>query len=77
MLTELYGTRSCPHTAELRERLEWQDVAFVEYDVESDPVAFARMRELCAGGTAVPVLTEDGRVVQIGFDGRACYVARA
>jgi mycoredoxin len=77
MLTELFGTRSCPYTADLRERLEWHDVEFVEYDVESDPAALAKMRELCAGGTAVPVLTEDGRVVQVGFDGRACYVARA
>jgi mycoredoxin len=73
---ELYGTRTCPYTTELRERLLWQDADFVEYDVEENSDALATMSALCGGATAVPVLVEDGRVVQIGFDGRACYVAR-
>ena len=33
---ELYGTRSCPYTDELREWLEWKGVEFTEYDVDSD-----------------------------------------
>ena len=66
---ELYGTKSCPYTAELREELEWQG------DVERDLDAMRRMTSLREGAAAVPVLVEDGRVVQVGFKGRSCYVA--
>lgn len=70
---ELYGTRSCPYTAELREQLEWDGREFADYDVEADAAAFARVASL-TGGTqvTVPVLVEDGRVVQIGWQGRGC-----
>jgi glutaredoxin 3 len=71
---ELYGTRSCPYTAQLRDDLEFRGREFVEYDVEGDPDALARMIELTRGG-AVPVLVENGHVVQIGYEGRSCYVA--
>ncbi len=74
MTLELYGTKTCPHTAELREDLELRGRAFTEYDVEDDREAFERMRALCGGG-AVPVLVEDGRVVQVGYGGRSCFVA--
>jgi glutaredoxin 3 len=73
---ELYGTTTCPYTAELREDLEFRGREFVEYDVEGDGDAIRRMIALCgSGAAAVPVLVEDGRVVQIGHGGRSCYVA--
>jgi glutaredoxin len=71
---ELYGTASCPYTQELREQLLWEDRAFVEYDVEEDPAALARMRSLTGNGRMVPVLVEDGRVTHIGWQGRGCLV---
>lgn len=74
-MTELYGTASCPYTAELRDDLEFRGVDFVEFDVERDAEALRRMQALCNGGGAVPVLVEDGRVAQIGYGGRSCYVA--
>ncbi len=77
MPLELYGTRTCPYTAELREELEWQGRAYVEYDVDADAAALGRMRALSAGAAAVPVLVEDGRVLQIGYKGRSCYVSPA
>lgn len=75
MALELYGTRSCPYTAELREQLEWDDREFVEYDVESDAGARGRLLELMQGAAGVPVLVEDGRVSLVGWQGRMCYVA--
>jgi glutaredoxin 3 len=69
---ELYGTASCPFTAELREELEWEGREFVEHDVEADPAAFARLAALTGGQRAVPVLVEEGRVVRVGFEGRTC-----
>ena len=76
-MLELYGTATCPYTAELREDLEFRGRDFVEYDVESDADALARMTALAGSGgaAAVPVLVEDGRVLQVGYNGRSCYVA--
>ena len=71
---ELYGTARCPHTGEMREWLEWKRSDFVEYDVEADPDARRRMRELPGGQRNVPLLIEDGKVVQVGWQGRSCIV---
>lgn len=74
MPLELYGTPSCPYTGELRDDLEWKGAPFVEYDVDVDAQALQRMLELTSGNRTVPVLVEDGRVTQIGVNGRGCYV---
>jgi mycoredoxin len=73
---ELYGASGCPQTQEMREWLEWRGQEFVEYDVEADKTAFERMHELTDGQRLVPVLVEDGRVVQVGWQGRGCVVGR-
>jgi mycoredoxin len=59
----------------MRAELEWQGQPFVEYDVEADAAALARMLGLTGGHRTIPVLVEDGRVVQIGWQGRGCHVA--
>jgi glutaredoxin 3 len=71
---ELFGTQSCPYTSEMREWLEFQRYDFVEYDVEADPAALVRMRTLAPGRRMVPVLVEDGKVVQLGWQGRGCMI---
>jgi glutaredoxin 3 len=71
---ELFGTRGCPYTRDMREWLELRGADFVEYDVETDPSARERMRALAAGQRTVPVLVEDGTVVQVGWQGRGCTV---
>ena len=71
---ELFGTARCPHTQEMREWLEWKRCEFVEYDVELDRAALRRMRDLANGQRSVPVLVEDGKVVQTGWPGRSCFV---
>ena len=72
---ELYGSGQCPYTQELREWLEWTRREFREYNVDTDPSAFARMRSICGGGGAVPVLVEDGKVIQVGWQGRSCVLS--
>jgi glutaredoxin len=72
---ELYGTANCPYTRDMREWLEWNRRDFVEYDVEHDRVALARLREIAGAQRTVPVLVEDGRVIQIGWEGRGCIVS--
>jgi glutaredoxin 3 len=72
---ELYGTASCPYTSEMREWLEWKRSEFTEYDVESDQQARERMRALAQTPFTVPILVEDGKVIQVGWQGRSCVVA--
>ena len=71
---ELYGTARCPHTQEMREWLEWQRRDFVEYDVDADGIARQRLRELAGGQRSVPVLVEDNKVIQVGWQGRTCMI---
>ena len=66
---ELFGTRACPYTAELREQLLWDQRDFVEYDVGDDRDALERMLRLTDGQRTVPVLVENGQVTQIGWRG--------
>jgi glutaredoxin 3 len=72
-MLELFGAAGCPHTREMREWLEWGGRDFVEYDVESDRLALARMRAL-TGQQIVPALVEDGRLIECGWQGRGCVV---
>jgi len=71
---ELFGTAGCPYTQELRDWLDFKRREFIEHDVESDPDALSRMQALTGGQRTVPVLVEDGKVVQIGWQGRGCVV---
>ena len=71
---ELYGTLHCPYTQDMRDWLEFSRKDFVEYDVEADLEARQRMRELDSSLRKVPVLVEDGKVVQIGWQGHGCPI---
>ena len=74
-ILELYGTKSCQYTQEMREWLEWKGTEFIEYDVDADPVARDRMRSLANGQRTVPMLVDGDKVVQIGWQGRGCVVS--
>ena len=74
---ELYGTARCPHTQEMREWLEWQRKDFVEFDVDADATARKRLFELSNGQRSVPVLVEDNKILQIGWQGRTCMIELA
>jgi len=73
---ELFGTPRCPYTGEMREWLEWKGKDFTEYDVEADPEARDRLRSLVQSPFAVPVLVDDGKVIQVGWQGRSCVVGK-
>jgi glutaredoxin len=71
---ELYGTAGCPYTSEMRDWLEMRRVEFAEYDVEADAEARDRMRRIAGAERTVPILVQDGAVVQIGWQGRGCVI---
>jgi glutaredoxin 3 len=58
----------------MRDWLEFRRRDFVEYDVEVDAQARQRMRELLGSKGNVPVLVEDGKILQVGWQGRSCMV---
>ena len=60
----------------MREWLEWKGREFVEYDVEADRTAHERLLALAGGQRTVPVLVEDGKVVQTGWQGHGCIADR-
>ena len=72
---EIYGTRSCPHTQDMREWLDWKGYDYIEYDVEADCERRAHMIAISGGQRTVPVLVFNGSVVQVGWQGRGCVVA--
>ncbi len=71
---ELYGGGSCQYTSELREQLLLDGREFVEYDVEEDVEARRRMIAFTGGQRTIPVLVQNGGVLQIGWHGRGCMV---
>lgn len=73
---ELYGTAICPYTQEVRDWLDFRRSDYIEYDVDEDAAALARMRELTGGQLMVPVLVEDGKATQIGWQGRGCVAGK-
>ena len=73
-MLELFSSAACPFCAELREQLEWDGADYVEYDVDADDTARERLARLVGAQTTVPVLVEDGRVKQVGWQGRGCAV---
>jgi len=58
----------------MREWLEWRGRDFVEYDVEDNNAARERMRTVAPDVRTVPLLVEDDKIVQIGWQGRGCTV---
>jgi glutaredoxin 3 len=74
MSVELYTASGCPFSAAAREDLEWREVEFVEYDVEEDAEARQRMLELTGGDRTVPVISEEGKPLQVGWMGRGCTI---
>lgn len=73
-MLELFGTAGCPYTQDLREWLEMRRRDFIEYDVERDAQARARMQTITGGQRTVPVLAEDGKAIEIGWRGRGCVI---
>jgi glutaredoxin 3 len=48
----------------------------VEYDVEADVEARSRLRSIAPDVRTVPVLVEDGKILEVGFRGHGCMVEK-
>jgi len=74
LAVEFFASQSCPFCAEVRERFDDDGVAYIERDVDDDASARERLAQLLGPSAMVPVVVEDGRVIQVGVAGRGCYV---
>jgi glutaredoxin len=73
-MLELFASPTCPFCAEVRAQLDWDGKAYVEYDVDADTGARNRLIALVGKNPIVPVLVEDGKLSQVGWQGRGCAV---
>ena len=71
---ELYGTSTVPTPATCASG--WRCAAPISSNTTWRPTARRRerMRSVAGGQRTVPVLVEDGAVVQVGWQGRGCTV---
>jgi len=69
---QLFGSSSCPHTAEMRDDLDLRGIKFTEFDVETNLSAYRRLQNLTNGQSVVPVLATDAEVTRVGWHGRTC-----
>ena len=71
---ELYGTPSCPYTRSCASGWSGRGATF--RNMTSRPIP--KRAPACALSTAavrtVPVLVEDGKVIQVGWQGRGCVL---
>ena len=75
---ELFGARSCPHTRDMREWLDWKGCEFVEYDVEADHEARAHMIAISGGQRTVCLSSRRmASSSRLAGKGRGCVVEAA
>lgn len=71
---DLYTTSWCPYCAKARAYLRANNIPFVDHDIEKDPNAAERKRELDSSYTGVPLAVINGKLVR-GFSEKNYYRA--
>ena len=59
----VYSSRFCPYCVRAKRLLHSKNVTFTEIDVDADPAKRMEMVRLAGGGTTVPQIFIDGRLV--------------
>ncbi|MBX3293844.1 MAG: glutaredoxin [Acidobacteria bacterium] len=79
MALVIYSKPGCPYCDQARDHYNASNIEFIEYDAQNDPDHQRNMLELTNGDTVVPVIVEDGVVVQSGWGSppRGCVIIPA
>ena len=64
----IYVTSWCPHCKKLRNFLDENEIEYVDYDVESDDMAWREAMKKAGGRDIVPVIDIDGKVFYGAFN---------
>jgi len=66
----IYTKPGCPYCAKAREYYNERGISFDERNAQDDLKFREEMLSLTNGDPTVPVIVEDGRLKQIGWEGR-------
>jgi glutaredoxin len=66
----IYTKPGCPYCAKARESYTAQGIAFEELNAQDNLKFREEMLSITDGDPTVPVIVEDGRLKQIGWEGR-------
>lgn len=70
MDVKIYTKPGCPHCAKAREFYSAKGIAFEDLNAQDDLKLRAEMFSFSDGDPTVPVIVEDGRLKQIGWEGK-------
>jgi glutaredoxin 3 len=66
----IYTKPGCPYCAKAKEHYGDIGVPFDERNAQDDPTFRREMLAITGGDRTEPVIVEDGRLLQIGWEGR-------
>jgi len=67
---KIYTKPGCPYCAKAREFYDAQGIPFQEFNAQDNLKFREEMLAISNGDPTVPVIVEDGRLKQIGWEGR-------
>ena len=70
MEVKIYTKPGCPYCAKAREFYNERGIPFEDLNAQDNMKLRAEMLSLTDGDPTVPVIVEDGRLKQIGWEGR-------
>lgn len=70
MEVKIYTKPGCPYCAKAREFYNARGIAFEDLNAQDDMTLRAEMLSITDGDPTVPVIVENGRLKQIGWEGR-------
>jgi glutaredoxin len=66
----IYTKPGCPYCAKAREHYTQHKIAFEDRNAQENPKYRAEMLALTGGDRTVPVIVENGKLKEIGWEGR-------
>jgi glutaredoxin len=67
---KIYTKPGCPYCAKARESYTARGIAFEEFNAQDDMKFREEMLSITDGDPTVPVIVENGRLKEIGWEGR-------
>jgi glutaredoxin len=67
---KIYTKPGCPYCEKARQFYNGKGIAFEDLNAQDDPKYRKEMLGLTGGDLTVPVIVEDGKLKEIGWEGR-------
>jgi len=63
----MYSKQNCPYCQKARDYYNENNIAFTEYDAQTDKARQKEMLDLSGGDLVVPCIVENGEYIQSGW----------